>query len=344
MTRFSALCLFSLLTIFAGATSADQTFTDEAAFQSSLTGAQVQVDYSALSGLGPIDEVVGPLSQPFGSLDFGASGFADSSGELPQVVPGFAPDLTTPIGLLFDGSNCVQFNIDASNGPLEGFGVFAAGPLGVDITVYDGATVVASLAGVGTNATPEDTFFGWTNCNGASVTSIEVCSSDSTPFNAVIGGTLSFSPVSNEEPSCQAQLQSIIDGLMALSASEQDQYWIDYAISDLTCAQDSIYWADENLLSDHGTGFFGNVFWATYSLECVADGALVSESLIEIQDLLSCVVEAEIAFALENPDANNYLLEYAQYFEDYANQFADAEFYLQAVLLHFYAWLFAHFA
>ena len=66
--------------------------------------------------------------------------------------------------------------------------------------------------------------------------------------------------------------------------------------------------------------------------------------MIEIQDLLSCVVDAEIDFALQNPDVNSNLLEYAEFFENYADQFADAEFYLQAVLLHFYAWVFAFFA
>ena len=143
---------------------------------------------------------------------------------------------------------------------------------------------------------------------------------------------------------CQSQLQDVIDALVVKldSASENDRYWIENAIYELECAQNPYFWETEDRLSDLGSVFFGHNFYATYFLQCVADQDLVEDCLIRVQDLLGCVVEAEVAFAIQNPDASTNLLAYAEEFEAYADAFADAELYLSAVLLHFYAWLFAN--
>ena len=150
--------------------------------------------------------------------------------------------------------------------------------------------------------------------------------------------------VGSPEPTNREKLDNIILQLEDLlpTASINDQYWIEWAICDFVDAQNPDYFATEDRLSDQGTCFFSAVFWATYSLECVADDALVSDSLIAVDDMLACFVEAEIEFALENPDVNTNLLAYAEFFESFAEAFAEVELYIQAVLLHFYAWWFAN--
>jgi len=192
-------------------------------------------------------------------------------------------------------------------------------------------------------------FFGWTNTSGQEVVGVELKSLDTEPGEVEALGVysigFSFGEVCDTtSSSCQDQLQDILDALTVKldSASENDRFWIENAIYELECAQNPALWETEDRLSNHGCVFFGHNFYATYFLECVAEDDLVEDCLISIQDLLGCVVDAEIAYALMNPDANSNLVAYAEYFEDYADAFAEAEMYLNAVILHFYAWLFAN--
>ncbi len=339
MRKLSALCFLLLISSFAITAKADQTFSDSAVWLSSLTGSDfLTSDYSSLDSLGIADEVVGPLAQTWGNVDFIDSG-NPQGGELGFPVVG--REGADTIGIVFPPNVCTVLNVDPAAGVLEGFGF--------NYQVFDAATVaifdengiqLGAPFDLNVSTGPDLDFFGWTNCSGTVVSRIEVCGIS--PFNVFVGGEFSFNPVASD-PTCQDQLQSVIDTLNVIrsSASADDQYWIDWAIADLTCAQDSVYWETEDRLSDYGTGFFELVFWATYDLECVADESLVLSSLDAIQELLGCVVENEIEFAQSN-GSNSNLIAYAEFFEYYADAYSNAGLYLHAVILHFYAWLFAN--
>lgn len=348
MKQITALCFVTLFVV-SHAHANQEVFSDRAAYEAALTGTVSVSDYSALNVLGDLEEVAGPVDQPWGSITFSASPFGGTNSIIPFPVPardvsGAAPEDRETSGISFPADTCLSLNLDtANNGPFEGF-AFERAAFGttVTVTLFDSND---NQIGVPIAIPTDQDFFGLI-CSGMDVSRIEYCG-DADFANFYVADSFSFNPISDEgELTSQEKLQETIDDLTALLsvASQDDQFWIESALFDLTCAQDPTFFATENRLSEFGTGFFNRVFWATYALECVSDGELVSGSLIQIQDLLSCVVDAEIDFALENPDANDCLLEYANFFEDYANQFADAEFYLQAVLLHFYAWVFAFFA
>ena len=332
---------FVLLALLTVPASADQTFQDEAAWQAALTSDpsdqfdtsfdNVVIDDNTL-------EVELPFAQPWGFIDSTSSGLATATGLGVAGVEGFD-------GLAFDSDVCVRLNIDTSLGPLEGFSLLLGSSASIDVLIFDGDTLVDSFEGLAQadDDTPgiSEEFFGWINCSNTNVTSIEICPTAQTPANVVFPMTFAFNAVA-PEPSCQDLLQGVIDDLESILplASSSDAYWIEAAIYDLTCAQDPTFWTDGNRLSDYGTGFFNKVFWATYALENVYDSQLVEGLLIDIQDLLGCVVDNEIEFAIQT-GANDNLIEYANFFESFADAYSDAGLYLHAVLLHFYAWLFA---
>ena len=302
------------------------------------------IDYSSLSSFEGLP-VVDPVPQSFGDISsIDSENAADADPNVDDfvsaaVVGGVA------IGMTFPRNKCLVFNVDSGAGDLEGFG-FNYGFDGVDgdftVTIFDSSNnVVDTIAPtVASAVSGADPFVGWNNCNGADVARIELCSTASQ--NLVLGGSFSFNAPA-ADPTCQDMLQDLIDDLNDIlpNASADDQFWIEWAITDLTSAQDPTFWDTEDRLSDYGTGFFSDVFWATYDLECVCDEVLVEGSLIGIQDLLGCVVDNEIEYALEN-NANQNLIAYAEFFESYAEAYSEAGMYLQAVILHFYAWLLAN--
>lgn len=243
-----------------------------------------------------------------------------------------------PTGVVADSESCLVLEPNLANGEITGF-AFDLATTGPDLTIsiLDGATVIETYVVAQTN----NAFFGWTNTAGASVTSIEICPSDNTAAYIISNTELCF--VDSGAETCQDKLQQLIDALTAdlSTADSQDQQWILCAIAELESAQDAQFWFSGDRLSDDGCGFFNRVFYATYYLECVCDESLVEDDLDAIQVLLGCVVDAEIEYALSHPDVQCNLVLYAEYFEYYADQFADAGCYLRAVILHFYAWLFA---
>ena len=272
----------------------------------------------------------------------------------------FAPGI--PASILDNGNTGVVFTPDPELGNIEGFCLEHTFSINACITIFDGDTVIDTVLPPVFGVDPLDVGTGpvfdqeaetavicWANTGGANVTRIEV-----TAFNAVdapfIDGTILLTGSKfvfgdgSTEPTCQDQLQDLIDALNVKLdlATSYDRDWIELAIYELEWAQSPELWETSDRLSDLGTLFFGHNFHATYFLQCVSDQSLVDDCLVNIQDLLGCVVDAEIEFALENPDVRTNLLAYAEYFESFADAFADAELYLQAVLLHFYAWLFAN--
>ena len=241
-------------------------------------------------------------------------------------------------------SSGATLNFDGSLGMINGVSFcYIGNEWAIDITYLDGTTeTVLCPETPNFDQNTPSIFHAWTNTSGVDVASIALRPTTENGAIFLTGTDVAFCNADAPE-TCQSMLQDTIDALNAKLplASASDQVWIAEAIYELECSQNPLFFQTENRLSDLGCYFFNHNFYATYFLECVAEDALVEDCLIGIQDVLGCVVDAEIEYALANPDANSNLILYSEYFEDYAEQFADAELYLEAVLLHFYAWLFA---
>ena len=335
MTKKSSATLFAFLFGLALFSSSSHlafadTFTDQAGWEAAVCG-DVFPDELEYGQRGVGDILVQVLPTSWGDIDYPF--FANNSGfnlggdtgiilDQPPMEFAFASGLGSVSGVSFD---------------YQGTGVSLC------IELADG-TIVEEVASSAT----ERTFFGWTNTTGQDVTAVSVKAVDADDPNGTGGALLfavgfGFGECTPNTPTCQDLLADLIVNLedKLAVAGGNDQLWIQDAINELVLAQAPELWETENRLSDAGCVFFGHNFYATYYLECVYDQALVNDCLIGIQDLLGCVVDAEIQYATENPNGSSNLLLYAEYFEDYADLFADAELYLEAVILHFYAWLFA---
>ena len=380
MRRFFFAWSFAALVCFTSVLTAQETFTDSAEFEAALsdTASIVCEDFSELTDLsgfgGDIGSILAelptPQMLPFGTLT------TDSqiSEEFSQLISapgnilvlgndlpsggggGFGPDVdfgdsfaVTGLFLSNEEDNPTTIALDPTLGDVEGLCFEYSVATGFCFTVFDGDTVVdtivapdfmadGELPSIFDLAEPaaETAVFCWSNSSQANVTRVEIKG-----FVVLTSAKFAFGDF---EPSCQDLLQDVIDALIVKRefANPYDQVWIDEAILELELAQSPDLWETGNLLSDYGKIFFGHNFYATYYLQCVSDSYLVADCLVGIQDLLGCVVDAEIDFAMENPDVRSNLLDYAEYFESFADAFADAELYLDAVVLYFYAWLFAN--
>ena len=329
--RLAKLIVFACFATASSFVSAD-TFTDRTEWEAAICGVESfdELEYGQ-SGFGfPLDLA---LTTNWGVFDYTEAGFSDNNGF----------DLGGDPGIVV-GEPAINL-IPNPGQNVDGISLAYGGALVLCIELADGTLIEETAQGDTVNF--ERQFFGWTNTTGQAVAAVQVKavdSSDGSDGVFLYGAGVSFGECDVVVDTCQSMLQDIIDALEAklVVASSCDQHWIEDAIYELECAQNPALWETENRLSDLGCAFFCNNFYATYYLECVYDDALVEDCLIGIQDMLGCVVQAEIDFALENPDVSTNLLLYAEYFENYADQFADAELYLQAVILHFYAWLFAN--
>ncbi len=345
MTRLLTTLSIAILFCVPSFLNAQETFTDPAEWRDAICDATfvggefIRDEFAD----GPFFDLAANQTLDWGSI--GTTG--ESIGLFPTPIGQAAPDVC--IFPLIDQD--LIFTPDPAAGNVAGFCFQYTGP--ALITIYDGSNVIDTIMSPPLPFDSTDPFLMicWSNSNQANVTRIELTRGDPTTSpNAlsICGAEFAFGDGcdADSDPTCQDRLQGIIDGLYGKldSASGYDLDWIEAAIYELECAQDPVLWETENRLSDYGTLFFQKNFYATYYLECVSDNALVEDCLIGIQDLLGCVVDAEIDYALENPDVDTNLLAYAEYFEEYADAFADSEMYLNAVLLHFYAWLFANHA
>ena len=320
-----------------------QVFTDEAEWEAALCGELFSDELEFGQPEDSFSVLDATLSTTWGALDVASSG-----------AGGFFVGVNEPevndTAIFIDPMLDVALIPNPALGFVEGFSFgYATSGATFCVTLEDG-TVVEEVIPVEAGDSDVREFIGWTNNTGLRVVGITVKiegDADDDDGFVFFDVNLSFKDEVVPTPApvtCQSQLQDVIDALVVKldSASENDRYWIENAIYELECAQNPYFWETEDRLSDLGSVFFGHNFYATYFLQCVADQDLVEDCLIRVQDLLGCVVEAEVAFAIQNPDASTNLLAYAEEFEAYADAFADAELYLSAVLLHFYAWLFAN--
>lgn len=342
---------------------ADQTFTDQATFESTVVcDNSIASDFSLFGTIDAGDPFDLPIVQPFGGFEFGDSplfGEDETDPNSPFLVNN---DLGQAI--FASVSNSIILTTDLSNGQIAGFGFefevvnFTFGSFTSDFTeltvniIDTDGNVAETFVAIDiideptTEINSNLSFLGWQNCNNIDVARIEFFADDAVGFLLSNGSVCFNEIIVEEDPTAQSCIEDVIDAINAIipMASAQDQTFLNEAVYQLMNSLDPSFWATEDRLSSHGTGFFSSVFNATYFLECTSDPAAVADIQNSLQDCLSLVVDNEIDFALENPYVNNNLLVYSDFFESYADAYSDAGLFLEAVLLHFYAWLFAFWA
>lgn len=322
------------------------TYNDGDSFGQAVSGDScIPSDYLAgFPAPDPIEDFVAfddgsnTVEHSWGSQTFVATGQIPA-GQIPDGAAAIF-DNATPLGVIAEASHSVVFVPDTSIGQVTGFCFDYADTLqgGLAVTVFDGIAEIDSFT---LNASRG--FVGWTAGPNQNATRIEVRPSSGVEFYTVESVEFCFDAGVSSN---QSKLQNIIDALSddLPDARRRDRRWIRAALEELESAQDARFWTNGDRLSDEGCGFFNRIFYATYFLEGVRNADSVVDDLNAIQDLLGCIVDAEIEFALSHPGADTNLVQYAEYFADYADRFADAGCYLRAVILHFYAWLFASYA
>ena len=350
MKKLLILFLATLLSATGGNLLAFQTFTDPAEFDAAINAETcLPVDLSEFSDIPTGESEIAPaeITQPFGTFTFGESGFLQGTLPLPVIGSATNPDTGEFAGVVIvPGQFSLNANIDPANGLFAGFCLQYTSAFDTNINIFDADdNVIDTFVLDALPSTNETAFFCWINCDEIEVSRIEV-TSDTDVIFAILDGNFCFDPIVEEEPTARGCVEDVIDSIDAIlaGASETDQAFLNAALYNLSCSLNPDFWATDDRLSNYGDGFFSNVFDAVYFLGCVSDPALVEDIQIAIQDCLSLVVDNEIAFALENPYVDNNLVYYSEFFGSYADAYADAGFYLEAVLLQFYAWLFALFA
>lgn len=334
LAKFFVLILIAAIPSIANA----QVFDNEADWESAICGEVIseELDFGQTEFIGtPLDPT---LTTAWGLFDI-----SETSTDVNNGL-----NLFEDRALLLDPDTPGTLIPDPALGFVDGFSLGYASTGGSFCVELEDGTIIEEIIPAITGDPAIREFIGWVNNTGMDVVEVivkldEIPSVDSPPGFILYGIDFSFKEPAVE--TCQSQLQDVIDALalkLDSDVSDQDRFFLENAIYELECAQNPYFWETEDRLSDLGGIFFRHNFYATYFLGCVSDQELVADCLIGIQDLLGCVVDAEIQFALENPDVNTNLLAYAQEFEDYADAFAEAEQYLSAVVLHFYGWLLAN--
>jgi hypothetical protein len=254
--------------------------------------------------------------------------------------------LTTPL----EGAP-IAHNLNPALGILEGF-CFRYANLSADIRVYDGDTVVDSFTTVPGQFSVDapETFICWENTNGVNVTRVEVeTRSGQADVNSalfIIDGEFRFECDPEPTATCFSQLADVQAGVAALlaDADDSDAYWAEGALDCIEWMQDDIFWdpSGDRLTQYGGTMFIGAAYTVCY-LEYVDDPA--ADLLIdELLAVLECIVDNEIAYAIEN-GGNSCYIENAEHFanlgeiidEDFDNQ-------VVATLAYRLAWLHAYYA
>jgi hypothetical protein len=328
--------------------------TDLAQWQSDVPGTSlalnleslVKFDGTLLDGnVDAFDTVPDGQNLGWGTL---SQGFVDPNG-----VEGV---LTRTVGGLIlarslEGVPLVH-TIDSTNGALNGFCIRYVN-LAADIRVYEGATLVDSFTTVPGQFDSDDpeTHICWENLGGVEVTRVEVERTagqdvDGNPEFFTIDGEFRFEAAAADPATCFEQLADVKAEVAALLADAEacDAYWLDGALDCIEWMQDDIFWdpSGDRLTQYGGSMFIGAAYTVCY-LEYVDDPA--ADVLIdELLAVLECIVDNEIAYAMEN-GGNSCYIENAEHFAD-LGEIIDEDFDNQVVatLAYRLAWLHAYYA
>lgn len=297
----------TFLILFAFLTSplvASDTFTDKDEWSESVCGDRVDSDFeSVMDASGnpvfPGDNIVSNLPNNQ-VLAWGIASQENNSDLIETFVNG---DLH---GFIAREDEPVSFDLDPTQGPLEGF-CFRHFGNSFQLTFFDGDTVVdTQTVFVDELITIDDeAFFGWTNTDGLNVTRIEMIALD--PAGDIVSlffiSNFQFSfngGNCNNDPTPQEQLDEVIANLDAIgpTGSSLNDYLIGCAIAYLECANNPVFFTEDGLLNnDIAYFFFAKTKVASFFLSNVDGIEAVDQALLDIQAALSNVVDMEIAAA-----------------------------------------------
>jgi hypothetical protein len=261
-------------------------------------------------------------------------------------------------GVLFDDGRPVVMTPNGVLGPLQGICIDFevanenVANSGAFVNFYDGDTLVETVA---VPIVPENSgnsvpgTFGWINTDGINVTRFEF---------AVQGGTNDLGVVRNAQlafgESCDPPAETCFEGLAAVKAdieallatsTASDACYLTGALDCVCWMQNDCFWEQPsgNRLSQYGGSMFVGAAYAVCYLEWVDD----PQADVIIDDLLAvleCIVDNEIAYAIENGGAQCYI----DRAEDYAElgEIIDEDFDNQVVatLAYRLAWLHAYYS
>lgn len=242
-----------------------------------------------------------------------------------DAITGTPEDVSESI--IMPDSQTACFEVDAANGELEGFLLRTPGFFPPTVSLFDGDTLVETVP-LAAGDSPFDLdagvfFYGWTNTDGINVTKIQL---DVIPTRLFVfeGIELSFFPEPVEPPveppaeTCFDQLTNVkteIENLLA-TATGRNANKLQSAFDCVCWIQDDSFWVQPS--GDRLTAYGSNVFLgAAYTILYLerVDDPQADVIIDELINVLECVVDREIEFAIANDGAQQFI--------DKAVKFAD---------------------
>ncbi|QEG25016.1 hypothetical protein [Mariniblastus fucicola] len=340
-----------------------ETFTDCDAWAAAVCGSVLDDDFESFvdfDGNQISANFFGPVPSPQ-SLVWGE---VSQDGNDPAAVSVFRSE-TSPFsaGTFFDDAGDGRPAVFTPNttalGPLEGICfkyLSTESDATVSFNAYDGETLVASIplpnatdaAGAAVPST-----FGWQNTEGLNVTRFEFAIERSatgtvSPTGIVGDGQLSFGDGCDPSPvSCFDQLALVEASLESYVATLTDceAYYAQGSLDCVNWMQNDCFWEQPsgNRLSRYGGSMFIGAAYAVCYLEWVdtPEADLLIDELVAV---LECIVDHEIAYAIENGGSQCFI----DRAEDYAElgSIIDEDFdnEVVATLAYRLAWLHAYYA
>jgi len=237
----------------------------------------------------------------------------------------------------FNNANDINFEFDQSLGSVEGFCLTFGG--GGEIQIFDGETVVDTIEVIfeaGTTIFDTRTIC-WLNTTGLNVTRIEGSNNILVPSFPDVFNDFQVA-IKPDVVSCRSLLQDLIADVAAIAPVEgsSDESLLYYATAFLGCADhDSLWIDDDNRVVNCDAFFF--LYKATKFLSFVSEGPEVDQALADIQEVLSCITDNEIA-AAEAAEGDASLIGCASYFQSCADANQEIGFFRKATVLRKLAW------
>lgn len=172
-----------------------------------------------------------------------------------------------------------------------------------------------------TDVNDPETFIYWDNTNGDNVTRVEIEPAADIPGSAALAifdGEFRFA-CEPDSATCYEQMSDVradVAALLATTNDNCDAYYLEGAINCLDWMQEDIFWEQPsgNRLSQYGGSMFIGAAYTVLYLEYVDDPA--ADVLIdELLSVLECIVDNEIAYAIEN-GGNSCYIDNAQHFAE----------------------------
>ena len=333
------LCFSSLLS--AQDTTSGETFTDFAAFEAEVCGTIVGGGLDSENFTNRT--ILGDVFSTFDSAQTIAGGQVESSGSILFASVGLLSDFVESDACLVAGLAAGQaedfsltFTPDPASGNVEGFCIdYIGNPV---ITIFDGDTVVDTITAAPTAVGVETATICWLNTDLANVTRIQFDDATESDISLVCGFQFAFGEQGcNDVETCRSLLRDVIADVATIVPVEgtYDQQLLDCAIAYLGCADHDSLWINDDQVENCNVFFF--LYKATKYLSFVSESSEATQAMADIQAVLSCLVDTEIAAAIAaGGDAG--LIECAAYYQSCADAYQEVGFFRKAAVLRKLAW------